>query len=116
MNYKRVLPRDLFNESALLKCLGKLWIHLDNARYPGVSMSEFAAEFAIDQNQSTGGIFSRNVHLIVRGSCVHLERPLNERDTWSLYATDSDDNEYIVFDNDGESLHAEFVSFLTDSE
>ncbi len=32
MTYKRVIPRDLFNEANLLKCYGALWIALDNAR------------------------------------------------------------------------------------
>jgi hypothetical protein len=116
MSYGRVIPRDLFNESSLLKCYGALWIELDNGRFPGAALEyeEDGAPFAVVQNQSSGGITLANVRLTVRGETVHLERPLNARRAYPLYAYPSDsesESELSVFTDDGR-LTGEMRAFL----
>lgn len=111
MTYKRVIPRDLFNESALLKCLGKLWIHLDRLAIPGVHLQDSAQSWTICQNEGTGGIYCPEIFLTVRGEVIALERPLNSPDSWALYATTPDDIEFEVFRPLGE-LTREFFEFL----
>lgn len=106
MSYRHVIPRDLFNEANLLKCYGQLWILLDTKSYPNVIL-EYPQEgeiatFDIRQNESSGGIYIRNVHLMVGGQYVHLERPLNSREKHPLYATTWDDDVVAVFDKNGD--------------
>lgn len=111
--YLRVIPRDLFNEANLLKCLGKLYLCLETLNPEGVTLEHDGEAFEIDQSEDSGGLFVRNVTLIVRGEEVHLWRPLNSRHAWPLYLTlDLDDEEYSVFDDDG-NLSIEMLKFLT---
>lgn len=103
MAYVRVLPRDLFNESNLLKCLGRLWIILDethghNAKF----ITEDADCFEIDQSESSGCTYVRNIDFEIAGEAYSLTRPLNARSAWPLYAVNCEtDDETSVFDNEG---------------
>lgn len=100
--YTRVIPRDLFNESGLLKCLGRIYICLETANLPNVELVHDDEAFDIDQNQSTGGLFVNNIQLVAHGITISLERPLNSRAAWSLYATTRDDEEISVFTESGD--------------
>lgn len=115
MGYYRVVPRDLFNESNLLKCYGGLYIKLDDMGIGGVALveSEPGAPFRIVQDPSDGSLFVENVNLYVRGKCVHLYRPLNSREPWPLYVELSDRFDVLpVFDDDG-NLTEEFEAFVS---
>lgn len=109
--YQRVIPRDLFNESNLLKCMGRIYILLETTDCSNVELTHDDEAFDIEQNQYTGGIYVRNVRLMVRGKHVHLERPLNSRGAWPLYATMEDDDEISVFDDDG-NFTQEMLAYL----
>ena len=62
--YKRVLPRDLFNEAKLLKCLGRLCLLIedDMCKLEYDHDDEFAEGFVIGQLQECGGIYPLNLH------------------------------------------------------
>ena len=110
MTYMRVIPRDLFNEASLLKCLGKLWIELEN--WPDhVRFGHDGGAFDIVQDQNDGSLYVANVSLWVRGNVQHLSRPLNSRGTWPLYCTTPDDDVLAVFDDEGK-LSREFKDYL----
>lgn len=119
MSYVRVIPRDLFNESSLLKCYGRLYICLENT--PGHSAElreEFAPgeEFRVRQSSDDGSIYLANVSLYVRGRKVHLSRPLNSRDPWPMWAIvplddDGDEDEIEVFTDEGEFAPA-FLAYI----
>ncbi len=59
MAYLRVIPRDLFNEGNLLKCLGRIYINLESL--PGISaeLVETGGPFHIEQNEDDGSIYVR---------------------------------------------------------
>ena len=66
LTYKRVLPRDLFNESKLLKVLGFLtmWIEDQMDFMEGVSYiydTSQTSNFICGQDQSDGAFFCKNV-------------------------------------------------------
>jgi hypothetical protein len=111
VSYIRVIPRDLFNEANLLKCLGKIYLCLEILNIPRVSIEHDGDSFDIVQNQDSGGIYARNVVLTVRGEEVHLERPLNSRSAWPLYLTTLDETEIEVFDGFG-NFSLEMLKFL----
>lgn len=84
--YTRVLPRDLFNEGNLLKCLGRLWIILESERFENVLFLEESVDrFDVAQDDSDGSLSVRNITLNVRGLPHRLWRPLNSREPWPLF-------------------------------
>jgi hypothetical protein len=98
-NYIRVLPRDLFNEAGLLKCLGRLWIILDETHgHKARFDTEDVESFDIVQDESSGAIFVRNIVFTVDGYAITLTRPLNARTSWGLYA-ETEDYSVAVFDD-----------------
>lgn len=113
-NYIRVLPRDLFNEANLLKCLGRLWIALDEtaAGHGARFVTEDVPAFEIEQDPSSGAIYAANVRFRVYGTYCRLTRPLNSRRSWALYAEPDDDADPVdVFDDEG-NLSDEFRAFI----
>lgn len=110
MTYKRVMPRDLFNEANLLKCYGKLWLHLERHPYASLDFTHGPEEFMIYQYPD-GDIAVGNVQLVVGGTTVELRRPINSREDWPLYGY-HDDHEYEVFTDAGQ-LHNDFLALLS---
>lgn len=129
MTYNRVIPRDLFNEGNLLKCMGRLWIELDNRRdHKGVLLGcdddgqplrddDYSGQpFEVIQNEATGGISLANLFLYVGGRRAHLERPLNSRAPWPLWLSFPDDDDFDeieVFTDDGE-LSPDFLNLIAE--
>lgn len=109
--YQRVIPRDLFNEANLLKCYAQLYLCLDHHAIDDVSLDYDDEPFDIDQNQDSGGLYIRNITLLVRGQAIHLERPLNSRYAWPLYAT-TPDEEIIEVLGDNGRLSDAMLAFL----
>ena len=120
-SYVRVIPRDLFNEANLLKCLGQLCLKLDTAGEHRAEMigPHPGERFEIEQNPDSGGISAGNVVLIVGGERCMMERPLNSRRPWPLYVTHvgiAEEYEPIeVFTDEGE-LTPDFLALIRPSE
>lgn len=103
MTYRREIPRDLFNEASLLKCLGRLWIETEQF-IPRVRIIHTGNDFHIAQDEADGSIRCGNVCLIINGRTYDHRRPLNARDSWPLYIwprADPDAEEIEVFTDDG---------------
>lgn len=110
--YHRVCPRDLFNESALLKDYGRLALLLMDRPGCRATLSEGdGSAFRIEQDPGSGGITIANLPFAIGGKPYRLHRPLNTRAPWSFYATDDQDEETSVFTDDG-SLSAEFLELI----
>jgi len=106
-NYRRVLPRDLFNEANLLKNYARLWILLNESDQKiGQILEHSASTFDIQQNESSGGLTIANLTFVVKGETYVLERPLNSREEWSLMVSSCHSNvdfeEISVFNNSGD--------------
>jgi hypothetical protein len=111
-SYLRVIPRDLFNESKLLKCLGKisLYIH-DNLLAPYNASNELENPeegFIIEQSPDDGSIHCSNYIFMINGQPVSLYTPLNSRGNWPLLT----DNYINVFEDDG-TLSDEFLLYIS---
>lgn len=111
MSYKRVIPRDLFNEANLLKCYGRIYICLETADAPGVELEHVGQTFDIEQDPSSGALYMANIHLNVHGTRYRMERPLNTRESWSLSLTDSQGDEIEIF-NDSGDFTEELLAFI----
>ncbi len=96
MNYPRVIPRDLFNEGNLLKCYGKLYIELEKIGLENL-LKHFNKDtpFEVTQDES-GCLYIDNLYI----NYIKFFRPLNSRESWSLYAI-YNDIEYEIFTNEG---------------
>lgn len=113
MSYRRVIPRDLFNEAKLLKCLGQLALHIhDGAKKLPLVLAHDEPEsgFRIDQNRSDASLYCENLELTCGFRLVGLRLPYNSRDAYPLQFW-ADDIEGRVFDEAGE-FSAEFCAAI----
>jgi len=102
VSYHRVAPRDLFNESKLLKCVGKLVLLVENRDIPGLQYNYDGEEpFVVDQDPSDGSISVSNIVFFDECSCeVRCYTGLNSRDNWPLVIS-YNGCEYYPFDENG---------------
>lgn len=103
MSYQRVLPRDLFNEANLLKCLGRLWMLIEEYGSPGLEIVHDWPNqgFEIHQDHSDGSIYCANFKVCnADGKWVIPFTLLNSREACPLYVQDKDD-EIEVFEERG---------------
>lgn len=106
MSYTRVLPRDLFNEANLLKCLGRLTLLIEDGVLPGLTYEYDGLPFVIQQSEDDGSISAENLTFTTKnGNPVCMRRPLNSREAWPLIATIGE-SEYYVFDESGNVMPA----------
>jgi len=106
MSYKRIIPRDLFNEANFLKCLGRLslLVHdwegkINNVPY---SIEYDGKPFDLEQD-ADGRLYCRNLRFYCDGNEVGLYRPLNSREPWSLLG-EYKGEEYYIFSDDGDYM------------
>ena len=112
--YMRVIPRDLFNESKLLKCLGKLSVYVLDRRFPYEVLDDLEDSingFKIVQDED-GNIYCKNYKFLVlkdnKDHSLSFYTPLNSKRPFPLYC------DYIeVLDDEGR-LTDEFIVFLHD--
>jgi hypothetical protein len=87
--FNRVIPRDLFNEAKLLKCLGNIYIQAEY-QPPGTVEIHFFDHtdkgFDVCQNPADGMLYSNNISVRVHGLFVHVMTNYNSKDPWPLYA------------------------------
>ncbi len=115
MSYLRVIPRDLFNEANLLKCLGRLWCLLDetrghNARLGDKDNEHSGAAFDIVQDESDGAIFVHNLPFTVGRIEYTLFVPLNSRAPWPLWLHYEDDDIQVF--NEAGSFSTDFQHLI----
>ena len=100
MTYKRVLPRDAFNEAKLLKCIGKITLLIEDGFWPDWIYHYDGDGFNIVQNESDGSISVSNISFWYKKQSVTLKTGLNDKSNWPLIMVLGDE-EYFVFDEDG---------------
>lgn len=114
MSYVRVIPRDLFNEASLLKCLGQLWLKTEKFAAHKFLMEQKANGFEVRQDCSTGATYVPSIVITINGKRYGHSRPLNSREPWPLWLVpwfDEDGEEIEVFNDAGE-LSAEFLALV----
>lgn len=109
-SYTRVIPRDLFNEANLLKCLGRFWIKTEHYQPNMVTIEHDGEPFDVGQNDDDGTISVRNVAISINGTRCHVCRPLNSRAEWPLYF-DTEEDRIAIFTDAGE-LTAEVLAMI----
>lgn len=93
--YRRVIPRDLFNDAKLLKCLGQLALIIFNGKDeanscpPTLEIDHDGQPFNIVQDPEDGGLRCDNVTVTINGRPIKMTTNYNSRDNWPLYADDT---------------------------
>lgn len=105
MSYKRVLPRDAFNEAKLLKCIGKLTLLIEDGMLPAWHYHYDGDPFNIVQNEADGSIYVANITFWRNKKEVNVFTPLNSKEVWpALFREDGD--EYYLFSESGKYMCA----------
>ena len=105
MAYSRVIPRDLFNESKLLKCLGglALLLHDHEGRGPlSLEHEDPETGFVIEQDEASGDLYCTNLTLYLHGEqAIAIWLNYNSKQPYPLYC-DGAGNYYAILDDSGE--------------
>lgn len=109
-NYCRVIPRDLFNEANLLKCLGRFWIATEQYQPRKVQIEYDGEPFDVRQDDD-GRLWAENIGIFIQDKPYWHYRPLNSRQPWPLYLN-TDDDCIPVFTDDGQ-LTTELLALIT---
>ena len=125
MTYQRVIPRDLFNESKLLKCLGKVVLWHANGMLPDLDItfpwnSEFlqGGPFEIEQDPSSGNLSCSNIAFVRKhdGEHLYLYTIYNSKESWPLYFADEHEEFFgPVFAYGGEEISKEFSDYIRET-
>lgn len=114
--YTRVIPRDLFNESKLLKCLGQLALIAHDGHDGKRSAASLRVifdddgGFIIDQRADDGGLYVTNLVVTIKGKAVEVYSAYNSKAAYPLLFAWRDE-EGEVFNDDG-TLSNEFYELI----
>lgn len=109
MEYQRILPRDLFNEAKLLKCIGLVCLRiLDNQTPCPMSNSEMDGAFEIALLDE-GSLTITNLHINIQGKPFLFKTSYNSKANYPLFL-EYDCCDYRVFDEQG-NWDADFIEF-----
>lgn len=103
MSYKRVVPRDFFNESKLLKCLGAFEIAVMNHMCNGIPIKTCLISesgFEIKQDDSDGSLYCSNYVVSINDKELRLFTSYNDKSGYPLFA-EYNGEIHQVFDDDG---------------
>lgn len=116
--YTRVIPRDLFNESKLLKCLGQLALLVHNgvdnegrAVPQSLKVEHDGSPFGVEQCEADGGLYCTTVWFRAGDQRLELYTNYNDRSPYPLLCDGGDSGYIEVFEDDG-SLTASFVEYV----
>lgn len=106
MTYKRVSPRDMFNEAKLLKCLGRLYLlYHEEMFYKEVTLThntEESERFLIELDENNNSLYCSNLYMRIDNKLCELSTAYNSRLHYPLEMK-TPEGEYIyVFDEEGE--------------
>ena len=109
-NYNRVIPRDFFNESKLLKCLGNLTIK-NGELGTGIEIDENGESFDI-QLSDDGILFVSNYSFELNGVDLSFGTRYNSKSNYPLVLSYCYE-EVDVFDENG-NYTSEFLQTISD--
>lgn len=117
--YPRVIPRDLFNEAKLLKCLGQLALLVHDGVDKGrravppslrIELEDERDGFVIDQYQDSGDLHCVNLAVSAGEHRFNVFTSYNSKSPYPLMFGDDEDMG-DVFNDDG-TLTDEFCEFV----
>jgi len=110
-DYLREVPRDLFNEAKLLKCLGQVALLVHNGVEWPLAIEYDHGPFDVRQDPDDGGLYVENFTLWFRRMRVTLKTNYNSKAPYPLSFFDDRHGTGPVFDDTG-AWSAEFREYL----
>jgi hypothetical protein len=102
INYNRVLPRDLFNEAKLLKCIGRLILLIEDNMTPvRMSYGENGEPFTIGLTDD-GSLMVTNLGISINRRLQTFKTTYNSKSNYPLLLETPDYSEILVFSENGE--------------
>lgn len=98
--YIRVIPRDLFNEAKLLKCIGQLTLFIHDGKGMGINFNHDDEAFEIGLNDE-GSLSIRNIDFWIEDYRLIFKTTYNSKRNYPLIC-ETEDNEIDVFDDNGQ--------------
>lgn len=118
MSYTRVIPRDFFNESKLLKCLGQLSLKIHDCKLPKgieIEIEETDKPFIIELEENLGLLYVSNYEICVNNYIIFFGTTYNSKDNYPLIAY-TEYEEFRVFDEKGDFTDEFINKFKTSSK
>lgn len=110
LEYNRVIPRDLFNEAKLLKCLGVLTLKIhDNQAPEGLKVDQIDNDFKIGLTDE-GSLKTNSLQFTYKDEILSFETTYNSKNNFPLFCCFAY-CEFLVFDETG-NFDNEFLDFL----
>lgn len=101
-NYNRVIPRDLFNEAKLLKCVGRLCLMIHNNQTPvDMNFEHDGAEFEIIMLPG-GSLCISNVLISIKGLEKTFATSYNSKSNYPFFIIDDEEGEIYIFNENGD--------------
>lgn len=108
MSYHRVLPRDLFNEAKLFKCLGRLFLMEADGQLPDnvrlIHNTNRSEGFIVSQDPSDGSLYVENISIFIDDIYWNHSCDYNSKRDYTLRIMGPDDSEFYVFDKNGKLM------------
>jgi hypothetical protein len=110
ISYDRVIPRDLFNEAKLLKCIGRLCLLIHDGKTPiPITFDHDGGEFRISMTND-GSLIITNIEFSINNQPYYFKTTYNSKSNYPLYM-EYEDVDYLVFDESGE-FDKEFLDII----
>lgn len=108
-DYIRVIPRDLFNEGKLLKCMGRLCLLIHDRQTPALmSVGEIEEPFIIGL-MDEGSLTITNLEIKIKKKEFLFKTTYNSKSSYPLYV-EHEYVDYLVFNEDGH-FSDDFINF-----
>jgi hypothetical protein len=108
--YTRVIPRDFFNESKLLKCMGQLALKILDCQTPcEITIEDCGDAFNIELSDE-GSLFVSNYPVSIKGIIYMFKTTYNSKSPFPFYC-EHNYIDYAVFDEVG-NFHQDFIDFV----
>lgn len=99
-DYNRVLPRDAFNESLLLKCIARITLLIEDGELKNFTYLYNGRSFDIQQDNSDGALYVHNFRLHYKGLHLMHYSPLNNKSRYPMHVIYNFED-YKLFDESG---------------
>lgn len=114
-SYRRVIPRDFFNEAKLLKCMGILQIKIHDNQLPtniDIEIMESGESFEIELDSGFDLLYIQNYPVMVNGEEYLVGTNYNSKDNIPLSII-YDNTDIRIFEEDG-TFSEEFIELFTE--
>ncbi len=110
MSYNRVIPRDLFNEGKLLKCMGRLILLILDGRTPvKMGYDEIDEPFEIELLDE-GSLTISNLDVSIKKKKVIFKTTYNSKEPYPLFCGQDETESIEVLTDEGEFTE-EFITY-----